>query len=471
MLEVDDVRIKLSDWRRQLGNELFGLEGSDFDPSYRSLISFYLRDVANGGFANPTETHSKQSKVDTLSTLAHLFSLDTGLVSQVKELREAEKSLKDLKKAARDPVLGMTLGRAQDLDAQIRTLDIERETLQSQISNFQVVDRYSENRKLADQLSKDIRSLNDKLVMDGRRLSDIEQSIEREDSEQLDYEYLRDVYDNVGITLPGSVIRRFEQVTEFHRSVVNNRRRYLDSERASLAAEIDADRMRLAELDRRRGELMRLLESGGALETYNQLQQELGAISGRISELQERRAVVDRWENSNRHLQLRSAELEMQVSNDLTDRASQIERIADTFASFAYALYGSRRPSSLAIEPSKSGYTFSPFIGGDASEGVRSMAMFCFDLTMAVTAKRNGRGPDFLVHDSHLYDGVEGRQLANALKVASEAADNEGLQYIVCLNSDDLQKAFDEGFDVSYHEAARMTDKYDNGGLFGIRFQ
>jgi uncharacterized protein YydD (DUF2326 family) len=59
---------------------------------------------------------------------------------------------------------------------------------------------------------------------------------------------------------------------------------------------------------------------------------------------------------------------------------------------------------------------------------------------MMVTARRIGHGPDFLVHDSHLYDSIEGRQVAGALTLAAEVAAEEGLQYIVTINSDELEK-------------------------------
>ncbi|MFE0201047.1 DUF2326 domain-containing protein [[Kitasatospora] papulosa] len=48
------------------------------------------------------------------------------------------------------------------------------------------------------------------------------------------------------------------------------------------------------------------------------------------------------------------------------------------------------------------------------------MAIFGFDLALAVLAHRHGRGPDFLIHDSHLYDGVDERQVARALALAAE---------------------------------------------------
>jgi uncharacterized protein YydD (DUF2326 family) len=96
--------------------------------------------------------------------------------------------------------------------------------------------------------------------------------------------------------------------------------------------------------------------------------------------------------------------------------------------------------------------------------------MFCFDLTLAVTAKRAGRGPDFFVHDSHLYDAVEERQIAAALRVASEVCLRESMQYIVTLNSDVLQNARKYEPKLDFHVAAKLTDEYEGGGLFGMRF-
>jgi len=99
------------------------------------------------------------------------------------------------------------------------------------------------------------------------------------------------------------------------------------------------------------------------------------------------------------------------------------------------------------------------------------MVIFCFDLTLAVIAHRSGRAPDFLVHDSHIFDGVDERQVRRALILAAEVADAEGLQYIVTMNSDELERTKGAGFAAErYVLATRLTDAYLDGGLFGFRF-
>ena len=69
------------------------------------------------------------------------------------------------------------------------------------------------------------------------------------------------------------------------------------------------------------------------------------------------------------------------------------------------------------------------------------MVIFCFDHTLAVLAHRHGRGPDFLIHDSHLYDGVDDRQLKAALQLAADVTREENMQYVATLNTDDLAEA------------------------------
>ncbi len=99
------------------------------------------------------------------------------------------------------------------------------------------------------------------------------------------------------------------------------------------------------------------------------------------------------------------------------------------------------------------------------------MEIFCFDtMIMRLLAERK-RGPGFLIHDSHLFDGVDERQVAAALSIGAASAAEFGYQYIVTLNSDDVAKIDPSIFDASsYILEPRLYDEQDTGGLFGFRF-
>jgi uncharacterized protein YydD (DUF2326 family) len=100
------------------------------------------------------------------------------------------------------------------------------------------------------------------------------------------------------------------------------------------------------------------------------------------------------------------------------------------------------------------------------------MQLFCFDLMLAELATRRGIGPGFLIHDSHLFDGVDERQVAKALQLGANHAASVGFQYIVTMNSDAVpEDGFREDFDVwTFVNPTRLTDEVETGGLFGVRF-
>ncbi len=43
------------------------------------------------------------------------------------------------------------------------------------------------------------------------------------------------------------------------------------------------------------------------------------------------------------------------------------------------------------------------------------MQIFSFDMMLIVLCQKRGIGPGYLIHDSHLFDGMDTRQIAKAL--------------------------------------------------------
>ncbi|MFF3909818.1 DUF2326 domain-containing protein [Streptomyces sp. NPDC001848] len=76
-----------------------------------------------------------------------------------------------------------------------------------------------------------------------------------------------------------------------------------------------------------------------------------------------------------------------------------------------------RRPDGLA--------------GGGGYGSVPQAVIFWLDLTVAINARCQGPDPNFLAHHSHPFDGVDDRQMAAALTMAAETAEEEYMQYPV----------------------------------------
>ncbi|MFD6949019.1 MULTISPECIES: DUF2326 domain-containing protein [unclassified Nocardiopsis] len=186
--------------------------------------------------------------------------------------------------------------------------------------------------------------------------------------------------------------------------------------------------------------------------------------------LQRRLDAARTLEQSRRQIDQDKTALEDEVQRDIEVRREQERRASLLFNRFAEHLYGDARSPYLAFQARRSHLEIELKLEADDSTGISNMKMFCFDLTWAVIAHRTGRGPDFLVHDSKLYDGVDERQVARALDLAARVTREEGMQYVVTMNSDDLAKAQRMGFDADPHVIAPRLDDSETGGLFGFRF-
>jgi uncharacterized protein YydD (DUF2326 family) len=75
------------------------------------------------------------------------------------------------------------------------------------------------------------------------------------------------------------------------------------------------------------------------------------------------------------------------------------------------------------------------------------------------------------VHDSHLFDGVDTRQVSRALAVGAWLSQEIGFQYVVSLNSDVLSEVPANFKLADYLLPQRLTDATLDGGLFGMRFE
>jgi uncharacterized protein YydD (DUF2326 family) len=278
------------------------------------------------------------------------------------------------------------------------------------------------------------------------------------------------LYREAGVILPGTVGRRFDEVAAFHQAVVQNRRAHLTDEVEAAEARIAGRDRTREQLDGLRRQLMGILRSGGALEHYARLQEEAGRAEAEAEGLRQRLATAERIESTKVELEIERARLLKALQNDLHERQDVISEAILTFEELSNALY--EKAGSLTISATPNGPTVDVRIDAQRSKGITNMQILCFDLMLADLTARRAMGPGFLIHDSHLFDGVDERQVAKALQLGADHAAAVGYQYIVTMNSDTLPRdGFRPGFDVNaFVRPTKLTDATETGGLFGLRF-
>ncbi|WP_374629362.1 ABC-three component system protein [Pannonibacter indicus] len=462
-------------WKANLGQLWFGLpisagdEAERFQPSFRSLFSYFVRRQNSGGFQQPMQHSAMQQAWDQQVSICYLLGLDWSIPGRFQELRAQEKVAQELRKAARSGDLGRFFGKAADLRTKLTVADARAVRLRRQLETFEVVPEYKALEREANEITREIDGMNVENVVDGDLLQQLRASLVNEDAPDLGD--VTKLYAEAGIVLPDMVRRRFDEVEHFHRTIIENRRAHLTAEVASAEARIAERDQRTAERDRRRRQIMGVLRSGGALEHYTSLREEAGRAEAEVEGLRQRLETAERIESTKAELDIERANLTKALRDDIHERTDIIREAILIFESLSESLY--EKAGSLTIAETGSGPQFEVHIDGQRSKGITNMQIFCFDLMLTEISLKNGRGPGFLVHDSHLFDGVDERQVAKALQLGAERAEAAGFQYIVTMNSDALpREGFKAGFDVrSYVMDTKLTDATDTGGLFGLRFE
>lgn len=470
LLEIEPALLQLrpTDWQAVLREQWFGLVG-DGGPSARSLLSYFARRADAGGFQSAFKQNYQQAPGDFQVAVSYLLDLDWGLAESWEDVRKRDKNVKALASALKEGRLGsFVVGTVAKLRTEVTVAENRVAELRQRIDEFRVVEAFEDLQDEANRISSEIRRLTDENGIDKALVEQLRLSYDVEVPPSA--EALTDMYAAAGVQLGNLVQRRFEEVAEFHSSIVENRVRHLREEVDRAQARIERRAGERRQLDQRRGEILTILRSGGALSELSALQGEQTRAQARLEELRSSFRIADEIASGRAGVRQARQSLLVDLQSDQREREAQLQKLIGRFEEFSAQLYD-ERVGSLEIGSSENGPTFDISIDAGKSRGINSMQVFCFDLLFAEVCSQRSVGPGFLIHDSHLFDGVDERQIGRALALADEISTLNGFQYIATINSDDLPTTLPDGFDLDEHLMdVRLTDTVDSGGLFGFRF-
>jgi uncharacterized protein YydD (DUF2326 family) len=463
------VTVRNSQWKNVLGTLFFDLPQSvhKFGPTFRSLISYFIRRQSASGFIDPFRHGKDQQPCDQQVGISFLLGLDWRIPQQWQMVREREKSLSALKQAAREGAFGQVISSTSDLRTRLTVAEAHAEELRRNLASFMVLPEYRDLEAEASDLTRRIAQHLDDNTIDHQLLDDLEGSLG--DEAPPSNVKLEELYREVGIALPGVTVKRFEDVRAFHESVLVNRRSYLDGEVATTRQRMGHRELAISSLDARRSHIMSVLQSHGALEHFANLQSELTRVEQEVGSLRQRFGTAEALETGKTELVLERQQLLLRLRQDHREQSETLREAILAFEEFSKSLY--EDAGSLHVSASENGPAFEVKIHGKRSQGIKNMQIFCFDMMLMKLCATRDLGPGFLVHDSHLFDGVDSRQVATALHVGAETAEALGFQYIVTMNSDAVPRKLPDSMDVAkYLLPVRLNDAREDGGLFGLRF-
>jgi uncharacterized protein YydD (DUF2326 family) len=462
----------LKDWREVLGTLWFGLEAAEppikYRPSFRSMLSYFVRRENADGMRRPEMNSKNQQVWDQHVSVAFLLDLDWLIGVEWQKIRDNETTLKELKHASAEGAFGDIISTTAQLRTELVLAEQGFSRIQSAVERFEVLPEYRELEREASVLTQQLMSASDENALDREIVETIGRSFENDlPPNQEDLERL---YAESGVVLGDSVRRRFDEVERFHASIISNRRSYLESEYNAARARIENRESAITKIDRRRAEIMVTLQSKGALDQFQKLQAEWGRTGAKIETLKQRYQAAQTLEGTQSELKFSRGNLLQRLRRDLDEQGDRVKSAITAFQVISNALY--EDAGNLLLVDSENGLKISVRIQGQRSRGIQNMQVFCFDMMLMQLCADRGIGPGFLIHDSHLFDGVDERQVGKALSVGEQTARRCGWQYIVTMNEDVLPKSLPEDFNLEqWMLPTRLNDGEEDGGLFGFRFQ
>lgn len=457
-------------WRRVLGNMFFGLplgEPSEpYQPSFRSLINYFIRRGENA-YTNPFEHFRKQPSWQVQVDHTYLLGLSWQDARQFQVLKEKKKLLQTLNKASNAGFLKQYIGSRGELEAERVRLQSNLDKTSSSLKVFNVHPNYKEIEKEVNELTVELHDLeNEQILVRERKDFYIASSVNEIISEASDVVAM---YSNLNIIFPEIVKKRLEDVKDFHDTITENRKHFLELEIARLekrSLEIDSI---IGLKSSRRADLMMVISSHGPWEEYSRL---MGLQQEFISKLDQVKSQILQLTEVEEHKSKLKIENELLLETarmDFREKSLQRDRALDVFNQNSEYLHSS--PGALIIELTEKGFQFAIDIERSRSQGVSHMKVFCYDLMLSELWQSREFHPNSLIHDSPMFDGVDERQGANALMLAKEKSKDVGFQYLCTLNSDNpLLTQLPTDFNLDEHIRLRLTDATPEGSLLGIRF-
>lgn len=470
LLDHATAKLPPRQWIQRLGSSLFDLPAENGDtgprPSFRTLMS-YLGRRREEGYLSPLTWIAKPTAPDRDLHLAYLLGMNWECPRDWSRLNDKDKELRALQKVIAKGVVAGTSATMGELESRRVRLEHDAERSAAALRSFKVHPNYDALQKDADRLTAEIHELQNRDYTDRQILSRYRESTKEESPPKpLSVEA---VYEDAGIVFPDQLKRTLSEARRFYRQIVRNRSRFLKTEIERLERTISERRTRIEKLTEERASVMQVLATHGALSEHSRLQERHVALHERLQNIRTQIANVERLNREREALDASRVEIKRAAKEDYEALRPIREAALRWFNENSTALY--EAPGNLVIDVGAGGYQYRAEIERSASEGIGRMLIFCFDLTVLQLQKRLGRGMDFLIHDSLMFDPVDTRQRARALERAHRVTSEIGAQYICALNSDMVpEKDFSDGFDYEQFVRLRLSDESPEGRLLGIHF-
>lgn len=445
--------------------------------SYRKTITYFLRSQQDYQDVYRLNKFKGTDK-DWKPMVFDLLGFDGNIIKEKAELEERRKELSNeiaiLKRKAQ-----IDTSEKDRIQGLLEIKKDEKENTESKIDKFNFYEKdKSINQQLVDEIDNKIQILNTQRYNISFEIERIERSISSS-VDEIDLDEIKQIYNEVEIYFPSQLLKNYEQLIDFNRSITQERRKYLKENLDEFKKSFDEIDEELKNLEAEKEELLAYLTDRDSYTKFKENQKSLSKLEAEIINLEEKIVLIDGASEIESEIQkiqdsLKDKTKEIKSQIDLrkhTEIRRTFNRIISSVLNVSAVISISQNnqgnvefnaniqnPQSLEITAEGFGTTY------------RKLLCMAFDLSILIHYSGNSFFR-FVYHDGAL-EGLDDRKKTEFLDIVKKICADHNLQYILTLIDSDLPKnEKNEVISFPSDEICReLHDKDDSGKLFLVSF-
>ena len=439
---------------------------------FRNLLRFFVTDdkTAHKRTDPLNFTHSSARKSELLAYNYYLLNLPNQHLVEFDRLRQKLQEEQRHKKHIEARIKEETGKAVEQVRSDLDRMRAQIEEYKTNLEVFTFLQDYAsieaELRTLTTTISERMRTF----AALKRRLAHLQKSYELKID--VDVERVSHLYAEIEQELAVFIQRRLEEILDFRRDIVANRKKFLVEREAELRANLAEIESEVKRHEERRSQLFKWLKEQQALDALRNAYERIAHDSEQLERSASRVRALEAEEQKIAETNAKISEPVLQIVRERQTQEASIREIRKTFFDILqHTIYLGESVEDAYFNITATGKASSPLnveieVPKSDSLGKSRFKLPVYDLTVFLRILSQDRHlPHFLVHDG-AFNGVVVKTVVQFLNyIESKANSLSSLQYIVTLNEDQVyvseksRTAFDGlGFDLSSRVIAHYED-------------
>ncbi|MFW6046604.1 MAG: DUF2326 domain-containing protein [Candidatus Woesearchaeota archaeon] len=474
---LNDIEFKVSEFNNHIQSLVFFNIPENFKYiSFRSLISRFIR-PQKASYNEYNKYIAKEKEYQQLINNGFLLGLDIEKINKKRELKEQwDDIVKKKKNIENDPVMQEFFTENTDrkkIDIEILHLEKRIEKLSTAIENFKVAEDYDYIKQEADEISSRLRDYKNRRTAIQNTIKNIDKNLDIKPDIKI--KDIQKLYNEAKYEISDSIKKRLEDVEEFNKKLLGNRKARLLEEKRAFEKQLSEIEGIIRRLGKEEDQKLYLLKSTGSLEEYSKLNEQWTQLQNKYNKLKNYKELLESYNSKIDEIKEQFLKENTDTNRYLKENELIKKRNIEVFNSFADQFY-QNKPSGILIENNEgenlNRFNIEATIDSDSGDAVNNVKIFCFDWTLL--KNQNNHNVRFIFHDSRLISEIDPRQIATMFYIAYSSTKKNDFQYIITTNQKELDSIKDIFSEDEYQKyildnvIEDLTDESDEGKLLGI---